>query len=95
MLAAPGGIVLTGDVGSTLDDLTRGFLVPLGPKVLKNIAGTIEVYSIANQQARQAGPPIGNCSRTCLASLRWLYWRFPTFRAILLMSIYAKGLQRM
>src|SRR5215207_4723672 len=41
-LAAPGGIVLTADVASALDAHAQNLLVPIGPRVLKNITGSVE-----------------------------------------------------
>lgn len=57
-LAAPGGIVLTADVGNTLDASTRTLLVPIGPRVLKNITGSVEVYSVATDRREGPGEPI-------------------------------------
>jgi adenylate cyclase len=56
--AAPGGIVLTADVGGMLDPDSQIRLVPMGPRVLKNIAGQVEVFSVATDRPHDAnGPP--------------------------------------
>src|SRR5262249_17984395 len=53
-VAAPGEIVLTTEVSETLDEATRPRLMPMGPRVLKNISGSVEVYSVAAM--RKAAP---------------------------------------
>jgi adenylate cyclase len=57
-LAAPGGIVLTADVGSALDASAQALLVPIGPRVLKNITGSVEVYSVVTDRRESTGLPI-------------------------------------
>lgn len=49
-VAEPGDIVLTAEVGETLDSSTRTLLVPMGPRVLKNITGSVEVYSVGSER---------------------------------------------
>lgn len=56
-LAAPGGIVLTPEIGSALNAQVQNQLVPMGPRVLKNIAGPVEVFSLAIDRPETPGVP--------------------------------------
>jgi adenylate cyclase len=56
-LATPGDIVLTAEVGGSLDATARDLLVPLGPRVLKNITGPVEVYSVATRRQKSPAEP--------------------------------------
>jgi adenylate cyclase len=56
--AAPGGIVLTADVASKIDDSARSQLVSMGPRFLKNITGSVEVYSVKNEHKGNEGEPL-------------------------------------
>jgi adenylate cyclase len=56
-LAAPGGIVLTGDLVKLLDASLQSQVVPLGRRVLKNITGSVEVYSVATDRPETPEEP--------------------------------------